>query len=54
MADNKDGLKIIEVTDPYNPTLEGSIGTNGISLGVSTMYKGEKIYALRTDYSAGL
>ena len=33
--------------------LVGSIGTNYNSYGVSTMYKGEKIYALRTDGSAG-
>ena len=33
--------------------LVGSIGTNTYSTGVSTMYKGEKIYVLRTDGSAG-
>ncbi len=51
VADQDDGLKIIDVSDPANPTLLGSIGTN-YALGVILSTDGTKAYV--TDESAGL
>ena len=47
------GLKIIEVNDPENPVLVGSIDTNGKSMGISTIEMGRIIYALVADYNGG-
>ena len=33
------GIKIYEITDPYNPVLTGSIGTEGLAISVSIMEK---------------
>ena len=40
------GLKIIEVTDPYNLVETSSIVTGGSAKSVSSMKKDAKIYAL--------
>jgi len=39
------GLEIIEVSDPENPVLVGSIDTDGKSMGVSTIEMEGIIYA---------
>ena len=54
IADISAGLKIIELTDPYNPVIVGSIDTNGSAYAVSTMQILDKIYALVADWNFGL
>ena len=46
MASELAGLKIIDVSDPYNPVLVGSISTDGYAYGISTIKIEAKIYAL--------
>ena len=48
------GLKIIEVSDPYNSVLVSSIDIGGYACGVSSVEIGVKIYALVTKYWEGL
>ena len=54
VADMSKGLKIIEVTDPYNPVIIGSIDTDGDAKDVRIMEKDAKIYVLVADTSTGL
>ena len=54
VADFKPGLKIIEVTNPYNPEQVGFIDTAGDAEDVSIMEKDAKIYAVVADYNNGL
>ena len=54
VASNDTGLKIIDVSDPYNPVLVGNISTGGQARGVSTIKIEAKIYALVASYKAGL
>ena len=42
------------MTNPKNPVIVGSIDTNGLARGVSTMQIRDKIYAFVADGSAGL
>ena len=37
VASNEAGLKIIDVSDPKNPVLAGSMSTGGNALGVSSI-----------------
>ena len=46
MACDIAGLKIIDVSDPYNPVLVGSTSTGGNAIGISTIKIKAKIYAL--------
>ena len=48
------GLKIVDISDPKNPVLVGSISTGGLALGSSSIEIGEKIYALTVNKDAGL
>ena len=54
VASNLAGLKIIDVSDPYNPVLVGSISTGGNARGVSSIKIEAKIYALVASMDAGL
>ena len=54
LADGSAGLKIFEVTDPYNTVLRGSIDTDGDAKDVTMMEKDAKIYVLVADSSTGL
>ena len=48
------GLKIIEVSDPSNPAILGSLTLNGYSNGISTVEIGEKFYAFIANGNEGL
>ena len=48
------GLKIIEVTDPYNPVQVSNITLIGIAEDVSIMKKDAKIYVVLANYNHGL
>ena len=37
LANYDAGLKIIDVSDPYNPVLAGSMSTGGLARGVSSI-----------------
>ena len=54
VASNDTGLKIIDVSDLYNPELVGSISTGGNAGGVSSIKIEVKIYALVASGDAGL
>ena len=54
MANDKTDLKIIDVSDPYNPLIVGSIRTGGLVSGLSTLEIGVNIYALVANWDAGL
>ena len=54
VADWSKGLKIFEVTDPYNPVLLGSKDTNGSAKDVTIMRIRGKIYAFVADRTTGL
>ena len=46
VASDLAGLKIIDVSDPYNPVLVGSISSDANAIGISTIKIKAKIYAL--------
>ena len=50
----QNGLKIIEVSDPSNPAILGSLTLNGYSNGISTVEIGEKFYAFIANGNEGL
>ena len=54
MASNEAGLKIIDVSDPKNPVLAGSMSTGGYAYGVSSIEIGVKIYAFLVNNNVGL
>ena len=56
MANGNDDLKIINMSDPFNPVPVGSIKTDGDDHGVSTstMEIGGIIYELLTNNKLGL
>ena len=47
------GLKIIDITDPYKPVLTSSI-TKGTATSISIMQKEANIYVLMADVSRGM
>ena len=54
LADFEAGLKIIEVTNPYNPVQVGYITSIGDAEDVSIMKKDAKIYVVLANYNHGL
>ena len=54
MANHNTCLKIVDVRDPANPVVVGTIITDYITWEVSTMEIGGIIYALVADDQAGL
>ena len=54
MACDLAGLKIIDVSDPYNPVLVRSLSIGGNALGINTIKIEAKIYAFVAIRYAGL
>ena len=54
MSDGSEGLKIIEVSNPYNPVIVSSIHTDGYAYRIITIEIREKIYALVANSNSGL
>ena len=54
VADGSMGMKIIEITDPYNPVLVSSKAISGNAQGITTLEIRGKLVALISDYSFGL
>ena len=50
----QNGLKIIEVSDPSQPAIRGSLSFDGYSNGISTVEIREKFYALIANGNNGL